>query len=791
MILPASSDLETRPPAVVLGSGHNGLGVVRSLGRKGITVVAVHSDATDAALSSRFCSRLISPDPRADEQGYLDFLINLSPQQTASKPVLIPTGDVQVLLMARHRERLLNHFDFRMASADTVESLINKRKFSALAEAHGLPTPRTRIVSDEAALEIGAKELIYPCLVKPAYSPSWGDRAFRRRFGREAGGWIKYILVRSQEELLRSYPELAGLEPDLVIQEYVEGGDDCLFDFYSYLDADSEPLGMFMIRKIRTLPIDGNGIGTCVESVWNEELAESSLRFLKAIRYQGNSAVCFKRCARTGSFYCIEVNARLALHHSLAGHCGVDLPYMAYLDAIGERPARAAPRIGPVKWISIWDDLASFRKYRARGDITFRHWLSSLRGEKAHCFWATDDPKPFLRKSAMAIVGILIGPARARKFMALARRRAPGMLHDTALPGVSRPTGASRFPRRRRDRGLSILVYHAIGKPNCMEPSLYVSEERFEKQVTYLVGHYRVLSLQAAVDLMERGDPLPDKNVVLTFDDGYRDNYEKAFPVLKKHGCPATIFVATESLETGESLWLNRLYFWCKTTKASELRLRRPEQNPMVLSLRTALQRKRAFYAIKSLVILLDPRRRDALVGEIAERLGFKADRDPFSQALMLTWDQLQEMAAAGVSIGSHTMTHPVLTTLGPEEAMHELTGSKALLERKLHRPSTLFAYPFGEREHFNSEMEAMVRKAGYKAACSAIEGVNFPGTNRFALHRIHVRDEPTPIFALKLWWSARGVYQRCDKKPKRPPISGGCGVAKSSPLGWHGEPPA
>ena len=217
---------------------------------------------------------------------------------------------------------------------------------------------------------------------------------------------------------------------------------------------------------------------------------------------------------------------------------------------------------------------------------------------------------------------------------------------------------------------LSILMYHRIGKPDFEERSLYVSEANFERQVEYLLRRHRVLSFENAVELVARGALPKGNSVVLTFDDGYRDNYEKAFPVLKKRGCPATIFVATEPLESGEALWPNRLYSWCATTKASELRLGvdGSEKNPLLLMLRTARQRRGAFYKIKSLLIRRDPLARDKRMREIAADLGFNADDDPFSRASMLTWEHLREMSAAGIGIGGHTMTHPSLPTLNSEE---------------------------------------------------------------------------------------------------------------------------
>ncbi len=739
-----------RPPAVVLGGGAHGLGAYRSLGRKGIRVFAVHSDASDPALSSRFCHRVISPDPKTDGRNYLEFLVDLA-SRLPSKPVLIPTGDTQVLLMSRHRERLQSRFHFKMAAASTIEALIDKRAFFDLAQSHGLPVPRPYVVGDEATLRTISQELTYPCLIKPAYSASWADGRFQRQFGRETGGWIKRIVVPSREELLRIYPEMAAFDPNLIIQEYIDGGDDCLYDFYSYLDADSEPVGMFLIQKIRTLPIDGNGVSTCAKSVWDDTLAETSLRFLKAIRYQGNSMVCFKRSARTGRFYCIEVNARQGVLHNLATYCGVDLLYMAYEDAIGERRATAGYRGGSVKVVSFWDDVASFRKYRERGDITLREWIASLRGKKIECFWSIDDPRPFLLKSLDALFGNVVGHWRVRRFVEDCRRWMIDGFYYTGLLGVSRAF------QPRNDGGLLILMYHHVGKARPLRPDLYVSEDHFEKQVRYLTRRYRVLSLEEAVEGIEWGKAFPKNTVVVTFDDGFRDNYEKALPILKKYRCPATVFVTTGPLEGGGSLWQDRLAYWFGATKMRDLHLR-PDVSGMdrgptqrKFDLATEGDRRNALCQIESLLRALEPSAREALLTDIAVRLGFRPDGGSFDEVSMLTEDQLRAMAEAGITIGCHTRTHPVLTTLDRGDVMRELRDSKGFLEQVLNRPISFFAYPFGAHGDFNSNIELLVEQSGYRAACSAIEGVNLPGANRFALRRLHVQDDPASIFALKL----------------------------------------
>ncbi|HEX9444688.1 MAG TPA: polysaccharide deacetylase family protein [Candidatus Binatia bacterium] len=745
---PGQAAARERPPAIVLGGGHNALGVFRSLGRKGVKVVAVHTNAGDAALLSKYCSAVVPPrGPAAGGDAYVDFLMNL-PSLGTSSAVLIPTGDSEAALVSRHRGRLQSRFRFVMPDEAVIESLIDKRLFSRLAATHGVAVPRTYVVDDASALEAAARELAYPCVLKPARSAAWGEAEFQRRFGAGAGGWIKRIVVRSAAELGEIYPEIARFAPGLIVQEYIEGGDDALYDFYSYLDAGSEPVGTFMIRKQRTLPIDGNGIGTCVESVWVEDLAETALRFLKAIRYRGNSAVSFKRCARTGCFYVIEVNARLALHHSLATHCGVDLAYMAYLEAAGEKLEPVAPQRRTVKWLSFWDDFAAFRRYRKRGDITLGAWIASLRGEKAHCFFAPDDPRPFALKTGEALLVETLGRERVRSLLGGARRLA---IQAGYYTGALSALG--RLQRQKKPR-LVILMYHSVGGSALVPPALSVSKKNFAGQLRYLKRHFELISLERAVELIEAGEPPTHDMAAVTFDDGFHDNYETAFPILRRYRCPATIFVATGPIAGGDPLWPMKLYLWFKNTRARRCELP-PEESPAgaprVFELGTDRERRAALKAAETLLCRSGLSERDRMLAEIAGKLGFAPADGPSAGPAMLTWAELREMADAGVTIGSHTVSHPSLSALGRSEALAELADSKASLESHLGRPVRFFAYPFGELEHFNAEVQSLVGAAGYDAACTAVRGANEPSTDRFGLFRVGVLDDPPAVFAFKL----------------------------------------
>jgi len=150
----------SQPAACVLGSGQNGLGVFRSLGRRGIPVMAVHPDAREVALASRYCRAAVSP-PVEDAQAYVQFLMELA-GGFAEPPVLIPTSDPTVVVMSEHRDILKERFRFVLPGRDVVTSLINKREFDGLARAHGLPVPQTFFAATAEGIRRKAAEVSYP-----------------------------------------------------------------------------------------------------------------------------------------------------------------------------------------------------------------------------------------------------------------------------------------------------------------------------------------------------------------------------------------------------------------------------------------------------------------------------------------------------------------------------------------------------------------------------------------------------------------------------------------------------
>ncbi len=342
-----------------------------------------------------------------------------------------------------------------------------------------------------------------------------------------------------------------------------------------------------------------------------------------------------------------------------------------------------------------------------------------------------------------------------------ASRRAAVLYHTGLL-------GPIRTNALRDNRDLLILMYHSVGHSDLKNPLLSVSERHFEGQVRYLSRHYRVLPLQYAVDLLRQGAPVPPNAVVITFDDGYRDNYEHAFPILKRYGCAATIFVSTEPLETGRWLWQTRLCFWLVATTETALPFDREGEPGRVLDLGTGRSRRFAYGIINTYLRgLPSAAERESALAGIARSLRFNPDVLPSSFSPMATWDHLREMSDGGIAIGSHTISHPVLSRIARPEAQRELVVSKAIIEQRLQRPVDFFAYPFGLAEHFDADTEELVRAAGYRAACSAIEGRNPAGSNLFALRRVYVPDEPPSLFAYRLLRAARSISAESPGWPR------------------------
>lgn len=320
---------------------------------------------------------------------------------------------------------------------------------------------------------------------------------------------------------------------------------------------------------------------------------------------------------------------------------------------------------------------------------------------------------------------------------------------------------ASRFGRHARRAArpeLLILMYHRILPPDdprarLEQPGMVVHPGTFRMHLTVLKRYLPIVSLTDWLNDVDQGRAAPGRACAITFDDGWADTYQHAFPVLREAGVPATVFLVSDMIGTGRDFWPGRLARLLDRLGA------RPE-----------LARHEAFQWLADLGVDLSRRADRAGVDEAINRaktlteakleervaaMEAALDMPAGDAPPLMNWDQARAMADSGlVEMGSHTRHHVRMTSAVDEAVMRdEVAGSREEIERRLDRPVTLFCYPNGD---FTPAAKALVSRH-YRAACSTASGWHTAGDDRYALHRIGVHQDiahdPTSFLARISGW--------------------------------------
>jgi len=309
--------------------------------------------------------------------------------------------------------------------------------------------------------------------------------------------------------------------------------------------------------------------------------------------------------------------------------------------------------------------------------------------------------------------------------------------------------GAWLAPAGARAR-LSILIYHRVlAQPDPLCPD-EVDAATFRWQMALLARHFTVLPLMTALQQLH-DNSLPARAVCITFDDGYADNADIALPILQQFALPATFFIATGYLNGGR-MWNDTVIESLRRLPAGTLDL--TDQGLGVYRLDSPAARARAIGQLLPMLKYRPAGEREAQ----ARRLAARAPA-PLPDDLMLTTQKLRTLHQAGMTIGAHTVTHPILAQLDTQEARQEITASKAELETLLQQPVRLFAYPNGKPERdYLPEHAAMAREAGFSAAVATHWGVSARTTDRWQLPRFTPWDATPARFMLRLLANCRQI---------------------------------
>ena len=292
-------------------------------------------------------------------------------------------------------------------------------------------------------------------------------------------------------------------------------------------------------------------------------------------------------------------------------------------------------------------------------------------------------------------------------------------------------------------RALSVLAYHRVlARPDPLLPAEPDAAE-FEARMRWVKSNFNVLPLGAAVQAL-RDDRLPRRALCVTFDDGYANNHAIALPILRRLGLPATFFVATGFLDGG-CMFNDLVIEAVRRAPGPDLRLEDLGLGHHALA--SVEQRARAIEGILSSLKYFQPGRRHQVAAEVALRAGAAGPAD-----LMMTSDQVRSLHEAGMSVGAHTVNHPILAEISATEARDEMAQSRARLEEITGAPVRLFAYPNGmPLRDYRREHAELARALGFEAAVSCAWGAARPGDDLFQLPRFTPWDRGHFRFGLRL----------------------------------------
>ena len=324
---------------------------------------------------------------------------------------------------------------------------------------------------------------------------------------------------------------------------------------------------------------------------------------------------------------------------------------------------------------------------------------------------------------------------------------------------------------------LRILTYHRVapltGSTTLDPRSVSVTPEGFARQMSHLARYYRVVSMSEVLEAVEGAIPLPKRSVLITFDDAYVDFAKHVWPILQSLRLPATLFVPTAyASDPCRAFWWDRLYCAFKNTTNRELR----GTALGAISLRTPEERNRGLRTLQDHVTTLPHAEGMELVDEVCTRLGAIS----MDSRSVLSWDQLRDLKKLGLTLGSHTRTHPIMTQLPPEQIRAEVSGSQQDLRSETGSVLPIFCYPNGDHDDVTT---AILKDEEIVLAFTTLAGGNeLDRANLLRLRRTDIRPRTSlPIFRFRL--VAAGAYvdawrQRARKTEPRRRVSPSHAVA-------------
>jgi D-aspartate ligase len=374
--------------AVVVGGDFQGLGIVRSLGRRGLPVVVVDDERSISGFS-RYCTLAIRVPDLREESRTVEMLLEIGTSHDLTGWILFATRDETVAAFSRHAEKLRERYRVPIAAWEVIQCAWDKRNLYRLAEELDIPVPRTwRAVDVE---ELDSLDIEFPVAIKPAIKE-------RFIYETKAKAWR----ADTRDELKRLYEKAAAIvdRDEILLQDMIPGDGRHQYAYCAFY-KNGEAIGSMTARRRRQHPPDFGRASTYVETVDLPEIERHSNRLLGVLDFYGLVELEYKLDPRDGQYRLLDFNARTWGYHALGPAAGVDFPYLVFADQVGLPAERCRARAG-VRWVRFITDVPTAIVELKAGRLGLRSYLGTVFGGfDVEAVFSREDPRPGLAEIAL------------------------------------------------------------------------------------------------------------------------------------------------------------------------------------------------------------------------------------------------------------------------------------------------------------------------------------------------------------------------------------------------------
>jgi peptidoglycan/xylan/chitin deacetylase (PgdA/CDA1 family) len=292
-----------------------------------------------------------------------------------------------------------------------------------------------------------------------------------------------------------------------------------------------------------------------------------------------------------------------------------------------------------------------------------------------------------------------------------------------------------------RPKVFCVLAYHRVfSLPDSDYPfssgTISASPEEFDRQMKFVSKNFHVINFKILSDLILSGEEVPNNLLIITFDDGYADNYELAFSTLQKYNLTATIFLTTSNIDSGEIFWYDKLHYILRKTSQKMVTF---DSGKYTIKIED-MSRHKAIESANKIFNSVSNKDRLRFFQQLEEQSEVTILHNHLKLANPLNWHKIKEMSKYGIEFGSHTISHPYLSNMSNDEIMYELVTSKKSIQEKLGIEVKSISYPFGS---YNKEVMECAKISGYQFGIAYEHNTwRFDRMQTYAIPRIHVEPD-------------------------------------------------